>query len=324
MADILDEEVYLIYFPSDSGDEIIRHEHEILQFKMDDGSWKSIRAAFRYVTNKPWNRLPISSKTKILNPLLGCLAGGRNKLVASKAYNFFNAEIAQSGLKINVPETIWDVDKEEIPLWVQKMGGQAVIKVPYSNAGQGVFTIVSQRELDAFMLMDFEYNKFIVQSLIGNYQWSSTGSDGKLYHVGSIPSKKGYTFVTDIRMMICSTPTGIKPICVYARRAESPLLNELIDGKDSWSMLGTNLSIKLGEDQWDSDTSRLVLMDRRDFNKLGISMDDLIDGFIQTALSTIAIDKMGATLLNSKGKFRVKLFKSLNNDDNLIREIRYI
>ena len=104
-----------------------------------------------------------------------------------------------------MPETIWDVSKNEVPLWVKKMGGQAVVKVPYSNAGQGVYTIVTQKELDKFMELDFEYDRFIVQSLIGNYHWSSTTAAGKLYHVGTIPNAKGNTYVADIRMMVSST-----------------------------------------------------------------------------------------------------------------------
>ena len=91
----------------------------------------------------------------------------------------------------------------------------------------------------------------------------------------------------------------------------------MIPGK----MLGTNLSIKLGNNEWSSDTNRLMLMDRRDFNKLGLGLDDLIEAFIQTVLSTIAIDQMCKNLFNSKGKFRKKLFRSLNNDNALIDEI---
>eukprot|EP00903_Cladosiphon_okamuranus_P000396 g394.t1 len=112
-------------------------------------------------------------------------AGGRNKMVAAKAYDIYNTELEPFGLKINIPETIWDVSKEEIPLWVQKLGGQAVIKIPYSNAGQGVFTIINEQELEAFMAQEIEYKRFIVQSLIGNYNWSSTSSaDGQLMRAG--------------------------------------------------------------------------------------------------------------------------------------------
>ena len=62
-------------------------------------------------------------------------------------------------------------------------------------------------------------------------------------------------------------------------------------------------------------------MDTKDFNSLGIGIDDLIDAFIQSALSMIAIDRMCLMLISSKGTLKRKLFKSLNDDKNLIEEI---
>lgn len=322
LAHILEEPVYYIYFPDQGSEDYVRFKDGFLQLKLDTGEWIPVRAAFRYVTQKPWNRIPIHTKTKILNPVLSCLAGGRNKMVAAKAYDMYNAQLEGSGLTINTPETIMDVSLNEIPLWVERFGGQAVIKVPYSNAGQGVFTIVNQKELDLFMQRDFDYDRFIVQSLIGNYSWSSTTSKGKLYHVGTIPSTKALTYVNDLRIMISATPKGLRPLCVYSRMAEAPLANEITEGTKSWKMLGTNLSLKKANNEWDSDTTRLLLMDRRDFNKLGIGIDDLIEGYIQTVLSTIAIDNMAKNLINTKGKFRLRLFTSLNNDPSLINEIK--
>jgi hypothetical protein len=320
IADVFEEDVFLIPFYDGEENDHIKIEDGILHIYYDK-KWKPMRALFRYVTQKPWNRLPLHSKTKILNPIVACIAGGRNKMVAAKAYDFYNSELEQSGLKINIPETIWDISKAEIPLWVQKMGGHAVVKVPYSNAGQGVYTITNEEELEKFMETDINYERYIVQSLIGNYNWSSRSNEGKYYHVGTIPTKNGATYVADIRMMVSSTEDGIRPLCIYSRRAGEPLADHLEDGSDSWSMLGTNLSIKQGENQWGSDTNRLMLMDRRDFNRLGLGLDDLIEAFIQTVLSTIAIDKMCINLYNSKGKFKQKLFKSLNNDATLLNEI---
>lgn len=320
LADITDDEVYYLYFDKEALGSTIRFDDGILYFKDPKGEWHPIKAAFRYVTQKPWNRLPIISKTKILNPVLACLAGGRNKMMAAKAYDFYNAELEGTGLHINTPETIWDVSKEEIPLWVKKMGGQAVVKVPYSNAGQGVYTIINQKELDDFMKVDFEYNQFIVQSLIGNYNWSSTTSKGKLFHVGTIPNNKAETYVADIRMMVSTSEDGIKPLCVYSRRAKEPLLDVIKEGENSWESLGTNLSIRIDDKTWGSDTNRLILMDRRDFNKLGIGVDDLIEAYIQTVLSMMAIDDMAKNLINASGRFRKRLFKSLNDDKHLISE----
>lgn len=321
IADVFQEPVFFVPFFDGVADQPARFTDGVLEVRDEAGQWHPIRAAFRYVTQRPWNRIPLHTKTRILNPILACLAGGRNKMVAAKAYDIFNGELENMGLRINTPQTIWDVSKEEIPLWVKKMGGQAVVKIPYSNAGQGVFTIVSDAELEQFMAKDFPYDRFIVQSLIGNYQWSSTTSSGKLYHVGTIPNSKGKTYVADIRMMVSVTEAGILPLCVYARRARKPLEDQLQESSQSWDILGTNLSIKNPDGTWDSDTNRLVLMDRKDFNKLGIGIDDLIEAYIQTVLSTVAIDKMADALLNKQGRFRMRLFKSLNDDPALIQEI---
>lgn len=320
IADVFKEDVFLVPYYSNKDNDHIKIENEIFYLKQEE-EWIPLRGIFRYVTQKPWNRFPINSKTKILNPIITCLAGGRNKMVAAKAYDIYNTELEEYGMKINIPDTIWDVSKNEIPLWVKKMGGQAVIKIPYSNAGQGVFTIVNEQELEEFMKLEIEYERFIVQSLIGNYNWSSVSTKGKYYHVGTMPNAKGETFVSDIRMMISSTKDGIKPLCMYSRRALLPLENDLESSKDSWQMLGTNLSVKLGENEWTSDTNRLLIMDRRDYNKLGLGIDDLIETFIQTVLSTIAIDKMCISLINSNKKFKKKLFTSLNNDSTLLNEL---
>ena len=283
-------------------------------------SWIPIRACYRYLTQRPWNRVPMQLRTRMINPIHACLAGGRNKLVAAKAYDLFNSELEASGLHIHTPETIWEVQKNEIPLWVQKMGGRAVIKVPYSNAGQGVYTIVSTRDLADFMAEDHPYDMFIVQSLIGNAAWSSTTQKGKFYHVGTIPNKHNQTYVADIRMMIASTSEGIKPICTYARRARMPLADSVDEGAASWDMLGTNLSYK-EDGAWQSDTNRLILMDGKDFNQLGIGLDDLIEAYIQSVLSMIAIDKMASHLTTKSGAFRMRLFQSLNDDPVLMAEI---
>ena len=320
IADVMKEDVILCEYYADEKNEHIFFENGLLHI-IHEGVKTPIRAAFRYVTQKPWTRIPLHCKTKILNPIVACLAGGRNKMVAAKAYDIYNAELNGTGLQINIPETIWDVSKEEIPLWVRKMGGLAVVKIPYSNAGQGVYTIVNEQELEEFMKIEFTYKRFIVQSLIGNFNWSSDSGKGKYYHVGMIPNAKGETFVNDIRLMVSSTEKGIRPLCVYSRRTAAPLTEQISTGSDSWEMLGTNLSVKLGKDDWASETNRLMLMDRRDFNKLGLGLDDLIEAYIQTVISTIAIDKMCKTLINTKGKFKNRLFKSLNNDETLLAEI---
>ncbi|MTI59466.1 MAG: hypothetical protein FH762_05665 [Firmicutes bacterium] len=320
LAELTGEKVYLVsYF---TGDDMpgIRFIKGIMEARDCQGCWKPIRAAFRYVTQKPWNRIPVYTKTFIYNPIIACLAGGRNKLIAAKAYDLFNSKLENHGLKIFTPETIMNVNLREIPLWLNRFGGHAVIKNPYSNAGQGVYTITNKEELAEFMSLEHHYKNFIVQSLVGNYQWSTISSGGKFYHVGTIPNKRKEIYVSDLRFMIAATPAGFKPIAMYARKAKSPLTSSLDNSHKSWDMLGTNLSIKLS-DGWGSDVSRLKLMDRRDFNTLGLSLDNLIEGYIQSVISAIALDQMAINLINTKKKLRKKLFSSLNPDPILMQEL---
>jgi hypothetical protein len=313
ISELTGEEVYLIpHF--DNEEQCIHFDNGVMMLTLESGKVVPIRAAFRYVTQKPWNRLPVTTKTFIFNSTLVCLSGGTNK-----AYEIYNTELSQSGLKIQMPETIKDVSKLEIPLWVKKFGGKAVIKNPYSNAGQGVYTITSELELEEFLSQDYPYDQFIVQSLIGHYNWSSHSEQGKYFHVGTVPNKKGNIYIADLRVMVYSSPKGFAPCAMYARRAKAPLSSEITTS--SWEVLGTNLSVKKGENQWDSDTSRLMLMDRKDFNSLGVGIDDLIEAYIQTVLTIIAIDKMSQALINKKGLFRTKLFASLDNDKSLLKEI---
>ncbi len=320
LAELTGENVFLVTFYSDDDNSSVRFNNGIMEVRDADDTWHPIRAAFRYVTQKPWNRIPVATKTLIYNPIIACLAGGRNKLVASKAYDLFNAELKNNGLKIFTPETIMNVNLKEIPLWVNRFGGHAVIKNPYSNAGQGVYTITNEKELDEFMALEHHYKNFIVQSLVGNYEWSTMSSEGKFYHVGTVPNKRKNIYASDLRFMIAATQEGFKPIAMYARRAKSPLTSTLDDSRKSWDMLGTNLSVKLSNG-WDSDVSRLKLMDRKDFNILGLSLDNLIEGYIQSVLSTIALDKMAKYLINSRKQLNKRLFSSLNPDPILIKEI---
>ncbi|MCB0317290.1 MAG: hypothetical protein KDD56_00935 [Bdellovibrionales bacterium] len=320
MADYFDKPILLAPFENQSKNPVVRFEDGVMQI-YKSGVWVPIKGAIRYVTQKPWNRIPLDTKTFIINPILGCLAGGRNKQLAAIAYELFNAELKNSGLAIISPETIRNVGKHEVPLYVKSLGGYAVIKVPYSNAGQGVYTITSEKELDEFMDQDHEYNLFIVQALVGNYKWSSNGSHGIFYHVGTVPNKHSEIFVADLRMMISSGVEGFRPLAVYGRRTRVPLADVLDESISSWDMLGTNLSVNHGNDSWSRETNRLLLADRKDFNILGLGLDDLIKAFIQSVLATIAIDKMAGNLINKKGKFRHKLFRSLNNDQNFLEEI---
>lgn len=87
-------------------------------------------------------------------------------------------------------------------------------------------------------------------------------------------------------------------------------------------MLGTNLSVKFGLDErdWTTETDRLLMADVDEFDQLGLGMDDLVDGYIQTVLAVISIDKLCRRLMEG-GRFDRDLFASLNPDSVLLDEI---
>lgn len=321
MADLTQEPVHLVPYFDGAEDPHARFTEDRVLEVRSEGEWIPIRGAFRYVTQRPWNRIPMVTRTAILNPSLVCVAGGRNKLLAAKAYDFYNAELRANRLAIRTPETIWDVALKEIPFWVQRMGGVAVIKNPYSNAGQGVYTITNAEELARFQATEHHYDRFIVQALIGNSGWTSRSAEGRLYHVGTVPDRRSHIFAADLRFMIGGGHGGFFPVAIYARRARLPLPSELEPEMNSWEVLGTNLSVKADDESWTTETDRLLLMDNRDFNRLGVGLDDLIEAYIQTVLSTIAIDRMATTLLTKKGKFRRDFFNTINPDPTLAGEL---
>jgi hypothetical protein len=320
LADLTGETVHLVHWPEAGDSSHAGFDDGVLQVHTEAGT-VPIRAAFRYVTQRPWSRIPPLVKTTLLNPVIACLAGGRNKLLAAKAYDMFNAEMSHTGLQIRTPDTIWDVSLREVPLWLERMGGVAVVKNPYSNAGQGVWTLTNPGELERFMRFDHPYDTFIVQGLVGNLGWTSRTRSGRLYHVGTVPGRDRSIFVADLRFMVGVDDNGFFPNALYARRACEPLAEELTEDTDSWSMLGTNLSIKRADGTFDTDPSRLMLMDERDFNRLGVGVDDLTEAYLQTAMATVAIDRMAQRLVNSKGLFRRRLFSSLDHDPRLLDEI---
>lgn len=144
--------------------------------------------------------------------------------MASYAFELFNNELLNSGLEIRSPRTIYNVSKVEIPKIINKMGSLAVIKIPYSNAGQGVYTITNSNDLQEFMNKDHYYNKFIVQSMIGCHEWfKQKASKNQYFHLGMMPNKKNEVFVNDFRLVIVSTSHGFRPVSIFGRKAHKPL-----------------------------------------------------------------------------------------------------
>lgn len=319
LANISNEKVYLVELYNNDKNPFAKwNENGILLIYVDN-LWIKARAVFRYVTQQPWTRIPLNSLTFIFNPILSCIAGGRNKLIAHKAYENLNDELKNSGLKIRVPYTICDVELNNIHNIIKNMNYKAVIKIPYSNAGQGVFIMHNENEYNDIFIdisQNNKYEKFIIQELIDS--------------IGTIPmGPTNDIFIWDLRMMISTTNEGYKPLVMYARKALEPLISDKyidnninITSKNSRNIYLTNLSEKISENNWNTHSERLITLDEENFPKLGITLDELIDSYIQAVLASVAIDKMAIELWNNNSKeFNKELFLTLNNDNSFMEEI---
>lgn len=295
----------------------------VMHVRDESNKWHPIRACLRYVTQKPWKRIPIKTKTKVVNPIIVCLAGGRNKIMAVHAYKSLNEELASSGLNIRTPKTVVDLTKSEISECIKQMGGRGVVKVPYGNCGDGVYTISNQHELESFLEMDHFYDKFLVQSMVGDRSWDSKASlhADNYYHIGTIPDSNNDIFVFDLRMVVTANENGFFPVSINGRRARKPLVKDNLENINSWEILGTNLSVKVDNQTWDTESKRVLLMDSEEFSHLGIGLDDLVDGFIQTILATIAIDKFCDKIMLENGDLNYEFLNRLNPDEKLLKEI---
>ncbi|KRY82015.1 Chromosome transmission fidelity protein 18 -like protein [Trichinella pseudospiralis] len=292
----------------------------VCELEISNGQWAVVRALFRYVTRKPWLKLPLISKTLVMNPVIACVAGGRNKLVAAKAYQRFNELHQASGLKIHVPYTVTDVTLEGIQEYAVKMNHQLVVKVPYSNCGVGVFTITCEDELQRFMETAHTYDKYIVQGIISHPAWRKSGCPNQLFHVGCRPSfDPNNRYVADLRFMVCAGPSGWMPVAIYCRRAAEPLTAHCPPGR-SWDILGTNLSTG-ADGTCGTDTSRLILVDDRHFGDMQLGLDELIECYVQTVLAASAVDAQCQRLLPEPSRFDLSLFLELDNDKSFISEV---
>ena len=108
IAQIMKMDVYLVEMPDKLGAEnkysrFSKDNKNVLQIRLkEEGEWINVSACLRMLKSKPWNRITLPEKdcapcTQFINPLVIDLAGGKDKGLASKAYEFYNARNKSKG-----------------------------------------------------------------------------------------------------------------------------------------------------------------------------------------------------------------------------------
>ena len=72
MADVFEEEVLMVPYFNGEDNAHVKFENGIM-YVYHENEWHTMRAVFRYLTQKPWTRLPLVSKTRIMNPIISSL-----------------------------------------------------------------------------------------------------------------------------------------------------------------------------------------------------------------------------------------------------------
>ena len=74
LADIAQEPVWYVPCFQDDDNLPVRFTDGVLEIRTPEDEWVPIRGAFRYVTQRPWSRIPLLSRTAFLNPVLACVS----------------------------------------------------------------------------------------------------------------------------------------------------------------------------------------------------------------------------------------------------------
>jgi hypothetical protein len=299
IARLTGEEVILYYrHPAEPHRVIYRDEQLYL---LHQGLPVPIRGVFRYLTQYPWKVFRAKTTTFVFNPIEVCLSGGRNKLMANRAYRNFNGIFGAQGLAINYPHTVSYPDKESLEKKIKETGYRGVIKIPYLNKGQGVFTICGSGDWQRYLrcTSDSLTKDYLFQNLLGN---ETCSTDRKKRHRFTRPDHNGNQYIYDLRMMCCSTAAGIVPVSAYARRSRDPVNRKTADpDRDSWNLFGTNISVRNSDGSFGTDPDRLLSLSGEEFPLLQLDLVDLTDAYFQTVFSMVAIDQLAISLSGQKG-----------------------
>lgn len=227
---------------------------------------------------------------------------------------------------MNFPFTLPLVKKEDVPSLARDLNFLLAVKVPHSAAGVGIYLITNEADLDDFMKEKQPYEDFVVQALIGHRAWYQKRSNheqlgNQLYPRPCKTPVDNLEYVYDIRFIIACGDDGWHPAYVLARRAENPLEETIPEPGTASSVLKTNLSRIAKDGSQKLDESMALILTEETFQMTGLSLVDLVEGYIQSILSAVAVDRMCQRLMPDKEHFDLRMFQEMCPDKDLLEEV---
>lgn len=134
-------------------------------------------------------------------------------------------------------------------------------------------------------------------------------------------------YAYSFRVLACNSPSGFKMITICCARAPAPfakhgetaeiapgLLNKITTVHED-DVYITNIGTKVDGEM------RSFYLDDAGMKGMGVTMDDVIDGFMQTVYSIHALDNMCKKLTMENGELNLQLLQELNPDPQLLAEV---
>lgn len=299
LSNITNEEVYLVNLRQREVDQNYCISNEYIEI-FDGKSWLNIRAAFLIIPDDIYLCLPFQTKTFLSNSALSFIAGGINKNTAASAFNKMNQDLPDY-LQIKYPFTTNNLTKEECINLTNERDGIGVAKGAYGYGGKEVFFLLSEENKKEFIDSNVASKSFVYQDLIGFPHWFSFERDERVYQIGTKDN-----FVCDFRFIIAYTVTeGFKFISMFSRKSMKSFdcaFEDVI--RCPKEVLTTNLtSLPDVYTETCYYHPKILQMNDENVDLTNLTLNDLVEFYVQAVLATIACDKNAIELRGKYGDY---------------------
>jgi hypothetical protein len=248
---------------------------------------RPITGAIRYIHKDPWNYLAPSVKGTFINSTKVDLCGGRDKLMAERAFD--SCIVHNKKIVLSRPECFTAHTREELEHIILSKEFPLVVKKRFLNSGIGIYFILNKDLSVLKELSDKDFPIVVQQMIIA--PGTGINSDFPWEQKGVCIEGKRYAY--DLRVVVASGPDGYKPLMVYGRRGRRPFsdLKNCGHGTEIFDdIFKVNIAKKKGSD-FVFESNRLILPTDEGWEMLGITESELMAAYMESILSLYAADR---------------------------------
>mmetsp|Transcript_27009 Transcript_27009/g.23898 ORF Transcript_27009/g.23898 Transcript_27009/m.23898 type:complete len:188 (+) Transcript_27009:1002-1565(+) len=169
------------------------------------------------------------------------------------------------------------------------------------------------------MMKETEQEKF-QKKLVDTLSKNKDIPESTLFWKGTTRDEKGKYSAYDLRVIVCNTSQGFKPLGFLCRTCSSSLA-EVPKSQDHFrDQIVTNISKLQDDGEFRYELERYILFTKDSIKKVGLSTQDFVEAYFQAVFAHVAIEKMAQKLI-TKERFNIDLFRELCPDETLLKEV---